>query len=226
MPDGIATSATSFVSTAVHGAIALLISLVVAFYLALEPAVYVAALLRLFPVRHRARAREIMNISASTLLAWAAGRFVDMRAVGILTAVGLTLLGIPLALALAALAALLTFVPYFGAIAAAAPAMMIGLSISWQKSLWVLLIFVCCHLVEGYVVAPLIQRRWTRLPPAVTLLSMSVLGGLLGPWGVVLGAPLAAGLIVILREAYVIDVLERRRALPIIVANSNRVALP
>lgn len=119
------------------------------------------------------------------------------------------MLGLPLYLALALLAGLLTFVPYFGAIAAAIPAVMIGLSISWHTGLWVLGVFLCCHIVDGYLVGPLVQRHIVRLPPVVTLLSMTILGSIFGPLGIVLGSPVAAALLMVIREAYVKDVLNR-----------------
>jgi predicted PurR-regulated permease PerM len=46
-----------------------------------------------------------------------------------------------------------------------------------------------------------------RLPPALTILSMTVMGTIFGPLGAVLGAPMAAVLLVFVREAYVGDVL-------------------
>lgn len=126
-----------------------------------------------------------------------------MTVVGFITGIGLTLLGLPLALALAVLAGLLTFIPYFGAIAAAIPAMLIAVAEDWRKAMWVAVIFTVAHVVEGYIVAPLVQRNTADLPPAVTILSMTVLGTLFGTLGVILGAPVAAAGLVLVREVYV-----------------------
>lgn len=173
----------------------------------MDPQLYLDGLVRLFPISHRARARDIMLGMGRTLVLWSIGQFIDMLIVGSLTAIGLTVLGIPLAFALGVLAGVLTFVPFFGAILAAVPALLLGLSISWRTALWVLVVFLCCHVVEAYLVGPYVQRRTVRLPPALTVLSMTVLGSLFGPLGVILGAPLAAVLMVLVREAYVTDVL-------------------
>jgi predicted PurR-regulated permease PerM len=115
-----------------------------------------------------------------------------------------------MALGLAALAGLFTFVPYFGAVAAAIPALIIGLSVGWRTAFWVLIVFICCHIIDSYLVAPFVQRRTVRLPPALTILSMTVMGTIFGPLGAVLGAPMAAVLLVFVREAYVGDVLGDR----------------
>ena len=93
------------------------------------------------------------------------------------------------------LAGLFTFVPYFGAIAAAAvPAVFVAFTISWQKALWVIAIFAVAHTVEGYVVAPIVQRNTAHLPPALTILSMTILARFSGRWASSSGrrfAPLA-----------------------------------
>jgi predicted PurR-regulated permease PerM len=130
-----------------------------------------------------------------------------MAVVAVLIGIGLTVLGIPLALALAVLAGLFTFVPYFGAIAAAVPAVLVAFTISWQKALWVKAIFAVAHTDEGYVVAPIEQRNTAHLPPALTILSMTILGTIFGPLGIVLGAPVCAALLVLVRKAYVGAVL-------------------
>ena len=69
------------------------------------------------------------------------------------------------------------------------------------------MIFTVAHVVEGYIVAPLVQRNTVDLPPALTILSMTVLGTLFGTLGVILGAPVAAAGLVLVREVYVGGVL-------------------
>jgi hypothetical protein len=80
---------------------------------------------------------------------WFMGQLVDMLVVGVLTTIGLMLVGMPLALALGVLAGLLTFVPYFGAILAAIPALAIALGSGWHMVLMTLLVFGVCHLGRG-----------------------------------------------------------------------------
>jgi predicted PurR-regulated permease PerM len=138
-----------------------------------------------------------------TLRRWLFGQLIDMCAVGVLTGIGLVALGVPLALALAVLAGLFTFVPYFGAIAAAIPAALVALTTGWRVSLWVVVLFLICHAIEGYVIAPIVQWNMADLPPALTILSMTILGALFGPLGVILGTPVAAVGLVAVREVYV-----------------------
>ncbi len=130
-----------------------------------------------------------------------------MLVVGTMAAVGLLLLGVPAPYALGVVAGLLTFIPYLGAVAAGVPAVLVAITVGWTTALWTVGVYTACHLVEGYIVAPLVQRRLIHLPPALTILSMTVMGALFGILGVILGTPLAALGLVLVREVYVKDTL-------------------
>jgi predicted PurR-regulated permease PerM len=207
MGGAIGAHLSSVASTAVGGVAMAVILIVTALYFAISPRLYLNGIVRVFPIGYRPRAHAVLREIGVTLQRWSLGQLIDMVSVGIITGVGMALLGLPMALALAVLAGLLTFIPYFGAVIAAIPAAMIGLTVSWHMALWVLVIFLVGHIVEGYVISPLVQRRTARLPPALTILSMTVTGTLFGTLGVILGTPIAAALLVIVREVYVADML-------------------
>jgi predicted PurR-regulated permease PerM len=181
--------------------------LAAAVYFAIAPEMYRDGVVSLFPLPLRPRVLTIMNDIGHTLQWWLLGQAVDMLVVGVLSGVGLVLLGIPLALALAVVAALLTFVPYFGPIVSGIPAVVVALTISWHKAFWVVGLYIVCHGVEGYLVAPYVQRRTVALPPALTVLSMAIFGTIYGVLGIIIATPLMAALLVIVREGYVRDVL-------------------
>lgn len=185
----------------------LLVVVATALYFAIAPRFYQDGVVRLFPMDYRPRAHEVLTEIGHTLQWWLLGQAVDMAVVGVLTGIGLFLLGVPLALALAVIAGLFTFVPYFGPIVSAIPAILVAATMSWSTVFWVAAIYLACHGIEGYIVAPYVQRRTVELPPAVTILSMAVLGALFGALGLVVATPLVAVVLVIVREVYVRDVL-------------------
>ncbi len=113
-----------------------------------------------------------------------------MLFVGISCAVAFLLLGVPLAIPLAVLAGLLTFVEYLGAIASAVPAMLLAFTNGPLRALWVGLVFTGLHLIEGYLLTPLLARNTVRLPPAVTLVGQALLGALVGSVGLTFSTPL------------------------------------
>ena len=186
----------------------ILLLLATTLYLAISPDLYLHGIIRLLPVPRRRRAEDIAFQLCQTLRYWMLGQLVDMGVVGVLSMTGLALLGIPLPLALGVLAGLLTFVPYVGAILAGIPAVILASTVGKLAVLWVVLLYTGCHLVEGYLVAPLVSRRTVALPPAVTILAMAVLGELFGFMGLLLATPLAAAVILLVREIYVRDYLE------------------
>ena len=111
------------------------------------------------------------------------------------------------------LAALLNFIPNFGPIIAAVPAVLIALAADPTKAIWVVVLSFAAQNLEGYLITPLVQRRAVEMPPALTILSQVLLGMLLGPIGVVLAAPLTAAAIVVVKMLYVDDPLEPGRRL-------------
>lgn len=203
----IANFAGNLATTTLGGVITGFVLVVTALYFAISPEVYIRGVVVLFPVPYRARVRRVLEEVGHTLQWWCLGQSVDMLVVGLLTGFGLDVLGVPLALALGVLAGLFTFVPYFGTIISAIPAMLVALTVSWQTSLWVMVVFLGAHTIEGYVVSPLVQRRTVHLPPAVSIMAMTILGTIFGPLGVILGTPVAAATLVVVREAYVGGVL-------------------
>ena len=200
--------ATSFAYSTLGGLGSLLIVAFVGVYLAIEPKLYIDdGLLRLVPPRHRARGRQIVRQIGYSLHWWLIGQFVAMAIVGGLTWLGLSLLGIPLALLLAVIATLLGFIPNFGPIISAVPAMLMALLQGPQYALYVALLYLAIQTLESYFITPYIQRRAVSLPAALVIMSQILLGALMGLLGLMLATPLTAAALVLIRELYVEDTL-------------------
>jgi predicted PurR-regulated permease PerM len=142
------------------------------------------------------------------------GRLFSMVALGILTALGLWALGVPAAVALGLFAALLTFVPYIGAFVAALPAVLLAAAVKPILALYVAGLYLAIHIIEGYVLVPLVQRRAAHLPPALILAAQLILGLLAGIFGLLLAPPLLAAIVVLVRDIYVEDTLGDRGERP------------
>lgn len=184
-----------------------IIILFVGFYLAFEPDKYANGFLRLLPKSHRQRAGEVLDEAAYTLRWWLIGRFSSMAIIGVLSLIGLLVLGIPLAFILSVLTALLTFIPIIGPILALVAPALIAFTISPQKALYVLLLYMGIQFLETYLITPVIQRQTVALPPVVLIMSQVIMGLFLGFLGVAVAAPLAALLIVLTKMVYIKDVL-------------------
>ena len=184
-------------------AIILFIGLVVAG----GPRPYVEGIVALVPSARQERAREIIAAVVGTMRWWLLGRLISMATVGVLTWLGLWLLGIPLAFVLALLAALLSFIPNLGPILSAMPAILLGLAESPRTALYVALLYMAVQAFESWVIDPIIDRKTVYLPPALVILAqltMALIGGLLG---VALATPLIAVFVVIVKMLYIEDTL-------------------
>lgn len=190
----------------------LVIIIFVGIYFAASPQLYTNGAIRLVPQNKRPRAREVQQELGNTLASWLLGKAASMLIVGIATSIGLSMLGVPLALILGIIAGLLDFIPYLGPIMAGVPAVLLALSISPELALYTVLLFTGIQLVEGYVLQPLIEARAVDLPPALVVVMQLVFGTLFGFAGVALATPLAAGLAVLVKMLYVEDVLGDRPA--------------
>ena len=178
----------------------LVVVLIAGIYLAVSPEVYVNGALRLVTVKHRPMAKEMIEAAGSALQAWSAGQALDMLVVGILSGVGLWLIGVPLALVLGVVAGLFNFVPYIGAIAGAIPAVLIAFSVDVTHGLETIGLYVVIQGFEGNVMAPLIQKRAVDLPPGLTILSQTAFGAILGIAGLIFATPLTAALMAVLQK--------------------------
>lgn len=181
--------------------------LFVGVFLAFDPATYRRGLLALVPHSKRDRAQEVLAAGAHILRMWLFGKVVAMILVGILTWLGLMFLGIPLAMTLAVAASVLTFIPNFGPILAAVPALLLALLQGPQEVLYVAILYVAVQTVESYIVTPLIQQQAAKLPPALILLGQITMATLAGSLGLILATPLVALAMVWVRMLYVEDFL-------------------
>ena len=187
----------------------IILTVATAVFLAASPQTYLSGSLRLLPLSLRPRGREIAIEVGTALQLWFVGQLADMVVVAILVGAGLFLLDVSLAPTLALLAGLLNFVPYVGALAGAVPAVLVALAQSPALAMWVGVLFISVQVLEGNVIAPLIQRRAISMAPALTIISQTILGSLFGILGLVVATSLTAALLTTVRMAYVEGILER-----------------
>jgi predicted PurR-regulated permease PerM len=185
-----------------------------AVYLALQPARYVDALLRLVPESGREKARNVLDLLGTTLRRWLIGQSITMTVVGTLTAIGLMLLGVAAPLALGLISGMFAFVPYVGPILASVSGILMAAMQGPMLAVYVIALYAGIHFVESNLITPLVQAEAVELPPVVTLFAALVFGLLLGPVGVLLAAPLAVVVLVAVNTLYIEGVLGERRLWP------------
>ena len=196
---------TSGALTVVHGLVGLLVIAFIGLYGAVAPQTYVQGAIQLVPPPHRERAASILASFAHNLRHWMLGHLATMFIVGLLAAVGLSLLNIPEAMVLGLLAFCAELIPYIGPVIASLPAILLGWSLSPVSALYVIGLYLGIHIVEGYLIYPWIMRTAVRLPPAITICSVVVFGLFGGLLGAILATPLALVAMILVKELYVED---------------------
>lgn len=171
-------------------------------FIAFQPRLYRKGFEALFRDMQRERLTHVLDDLWSTLLWWLAARLAAMALVALLVSLGLWLLGLPFALSLGVLAGLLDFVPNFGPIIAALPAVLLAVVHSPEKALYVALLYWGVQMLEGYVITPIAQKKAIDMPPALVISGQFVLGAAIGPLGFVLATPIVAAALVIIRDLY------------------------
>ena len=187
----------------------LVILIATSLFFAISPGLYRDGFVRLLPLEWRPRGRDVLDEMGEGLQLWFVGQFADMVVVAVLTGIGLYVIGVPLAVTLALFAGLLNFVPYIGALAGSLPALLVAASQGSHVVLYTAILIGCVQLLEGNVIAPLIQKRTVDLPPALTILSQTILGSLFGVLGLILATPLTAAAMIFVRMVYVESTLEK-----------------
>ncbi len=180
----------------------LVLVVILGLYLAVEPDAYLSRIRRMIPENHRSISERCALSAVRTVRWWLLSQMLSMTAVGMMVAVGLWALGVPLAATLGFIAAMLTFIPNAGPILSAVPAALLAFAISPLKGVLAILLFLLVHFLEGNVITPLLERRIVSLPPAVTMLMQLLLAVIAGPLGVALAAPLTAALFGVLEVAF------------------------
>lgn len=181
--------------------------LLVALYLAIEPELYASGLTKLFPFSARRRVREVLSAIGRTMQSWLVGKFASMAFIGTLTVIGLWIMGVPLALLLGIIAGLFSFIPNFGPILSAVPAILLAFIESPIKAVYVIILFVGIQLIESNLITPLIERHTVELPPALTIVVQLILGVLFGALGLIFASPILAVVVVLIQMLYIQDIL-------------------
>jgi predicted PurR-regulated permease PerM len=119
------------------------------------------------------------------------------------------MLGIPSPAALALIAGIAEIVPYLGPFIGAVPALLVALAIGPVLAMWTAGAYLLVHLIEGYIAAPLVERTFITIPPALILLGLVVVELIFGTGGIILAAPITVVVFVLVKMRYVDDPLEQ-----------------
>ncbi|PIU03972.1 hypothetical protein COT44_00395 [Candidatus Shapirobacteria bacterium CG08_land_8_20_14_0_20_39_18] len=163
--------------------------IIITFYLLVERKNLNKYLLILFGEGQEKKAEEFVDKVEKRLGDWVRGEFILMSTIGLMTFIGLTLLGVEVALPLAILSGLLEIVPNIGPIISAVPAMLVGLTVSPVMTLAIAALYLLVQQSENSFITPKVMQKTVGVNPLITILALTIGGKIGGIMGAVLAIP-------------------------------------
>lgn len=159
--------------------------------------------IKLFPPEYREKASHITGTISKKVGGYVRGQLLLMLAVGILTAIGLKIVGIEFALLLGIVAGILEIIPLVGPVIASVPGVLVGLAQDPSLALWALLVYVIVQRIENHFLTPLILGKFLEMHPLIIIVAILIAASTIGVFGVILSPAIAAAVYVLVQELYV-----------------------
>lgn len=201
-------SSFAFVSSSLEVILKVLLVLVLTGMLLVDPLAYRKVFVRLFPSFYRRRVEGILDKCETSLEGWVTGALIAMGVVGLMSVVGLSILGVKAALALGVLAGFLNLIPNLGPTMSVVPAMAIALLDNPWKAVAVLVLYFIIQQAESNFITPYVMAQQVSLLPAVTLISQLFFVTFFGFLGLFLALPLTVVAKIWVQEVLIKDVLD------------------
>lgn len=164
---------------------------IISFYLSVSKDGIESFLRIVSPIHSEAYVIDLWKRSQRKIALWMQGQMILGVVVGLLTFLGLSLLGVKNAVLLAVIAAIFELIP-FGIFLAAIPAVSLAFASGGiTLAVMVVALYLIIQQLEGYLIAPLVVNKMTGVSPLVVILSVLVGVGLAGFWGLILAVPVA-----------------------------------
>lgn len=179
-------------------------------YIAMTPISLLNAFLRLFSSDNRWRAQKVLSDLYEGLHVWPIATILSIFAVGAMTSTTYWVIGLPSALLLGVVAGLLQIIPYFGAVIAAIPTVIVAANQSAALALITLVTIIVVQIINRNVIVPAIMSRVVHVHPAVIALSIVPIYWIFGLLGVFLVVPICVTCKVLIRDLWIERPTRRR----------------
>ncbi len=166
-------------------------------------------LLRVLP-KDLASEAELLRLGADRSFGgFLRGQLLLGLAYGVLTWLALLLLGVPFALLLGVASGLLMVIPFFGAIIATVPPVLVALTQDAQLALWSFVVIIVIQNVMLNVVGPRLMAHTVGIHPLFVFAALLLGARIAGLWGVFLALPIAGVLNIFAR--YLLELAQGQR---------------
>jgi predicted PurR-regulated permease PerM len=177
------------------GAMNLVLIMIISFYLSVREKGIENFLRIIVPADNEEYVINLWQRTERKIGLWIQGQMLLGIIIGVLTYLGLTLLGVKYSLVLALLTAVLELIP-FGIFIAVIPAVVFSyLDGGVSRAFLSFGLYFILHQFENYLIAPLIIKKVVGISPLIVILAVLIGAHLAGFWGVILSIPTAVCLL-------------------------------
>lgn len=177
----------------------LIILILTLYFLAGFPRIKAGAY-RLVPATRRTRVTDLGDRILKQMGGYLSGAVVIAMQAGLVAGVFAAIVGLPYPWAIALGAAILDFIPVVGPILVGVSMTLIGLTQSLAIGIIAGIFYLCQHLFEAYWLYPRVMKRTVDISTGAVVVAILVGAALLGVTGAILAVPVAAAIILIVRE--------------------------
>jgi predicted PurR-regulated permease PerM len=195
---GAAVSVTKSVITIIAATVTIIF---LTFFMLLEGRQWVERVYSLFPERSQARWRRVGHDIYRTVGGYVSGNILISLIAGAAATIVLLIMGVPYAVALGLLVAILDLIPLAGATVAGIVIVIVAVLHSVPAGIVVLIFVVVYQQLENHFLQPVIYGRTVQLSPLAVLVSVLVGAELAGVLGALAAIPVAGSIQVLVRDA-------------------------
>jgi len=159
----------------------------------------------IFKKEHADRLVRVTRFTSHKFESFLSGKIIDSIIIGILTAIVLTIFKIPYPVLIATIIGVTNIIPFFGPFIGAIPSAFIIFVADPIKALWFIIIIIVIQQLDGNIIGPMILGDRIGISALWIVISLLVMGGLLGFPGLFIGVPIFAVL-----YAFFVSFIDRR----------------
>ncbi|MDD3480727.1 MAG: AI-2E family transporter [Patescibacteria group bacterium] len=171
----------------------IILFLVITAYILIEGSSPINIVKKYWPKKSQATAVDAFKAFEMKVSQWVRSQLILSVAIGLLTYIGLLILGVPYAALLAVIAAITELIPYVGPWIGAFFGVIIAFTVSPLLGLWTGLLYLGIQQFEGAVLVPRVMKKTIGLSPVATLFIVTAGVAVLGVLGAIIAIPVSAG---------------------------------
>ncbi len=179
--------------------------LLLTFYFLAESETLFNLLVRLFPPAQRPRVAKVGELVAVKISAWLGGQILLGFIIGITSAIGLAILGVPYFFVLAVIAGIGEMIPMVGPLLAAIPTIAVAFTVSPGLGAAAAGFCWAIQIIENNFLVPKVMSQQVGLSAITVIIALIIGSSLLGLPGALLAVPTAAILQVMFEELVITE---------------------